>query len=93
MICGNVACALEASRQIYSHVQFSVVQEILHRVEAGEPVLDLRAIGDHTRGVGGLDSARDVDELDVREVGKLLASNLIDSLEKRENIFAKNLFL
>lgn len=61
----QLRCMCSGGR-IYSHAQFSVVQEILHRVEAGEPVLDLRAIGDHTsRGVYRLDSARDVDELDV----------------------------
>lgn len=50
----------------YSHGHLSVVQEILHWVEAGKLVQDLLAIGDHTRrGVYRVNDARDVDELDV----------------------------
>lgn len=50
----------------YSHAQFSVVQEILHRVHAGELVEDLRPIGDHTcGGVYRGDTAGDIDKLDI----------------------------
>lgn len=71
----------EAFSGVYSHRQFAVVQEVLHRVEAGELVQDLRAVGDHARGgVYGVDHTRDVDVLDVGEVNKLSSSNLIDCL-------------
>lgn len=67
--------------RLYSHCQFSVVQEVLHRVEAGEFVQDLRAVGDHARGgVYGVDDTRDVDILDVGEVGELPCSGLVDCL-------------
>lgn len=74
---------------VYSHHHFSVVQEVLHRVEAGELVQDLRAVGDHARGgVYGVDDTRDVDVLDFGEVGKLSSSFLIDSLRsQRHEIF------
>lgn len=50
----------------HSHAQLGVVQEVLHRVEARELVLDLRAVGDGPGGiVHGGDHARDVDVLDV----------------------------
>lgn len=75
----------------YSHAQLSVVQEILHWVEAGELVQDLRAIGDHTRrGVNGRNSTRDVDVLDVGEVRKLSAPNFIDYLLKKKHISLKS---
>lgn len=52
--------------QQHSHAQLGVVQEVLHRVEAREHVLDLRAVGDGATGrVHGRDHARDVDVLDV----------------------------
>lgn len=52
--------------QRHSHAQLGVVQEVLHRVEAREHVLDLRAVGDGATGrVHGRDHARDVDVLDV----------------------------
>lgn len=64
--------------RLYSHGQFGVVQEVLHRVEAGELVQDLRAVGDHARGgVYGVDYTRDVDILDVGEVGELPCSGLV----------------
>lgn len=66
---------------LYSHGQFGVVQQVLHRVEAGELVQDLRAVGDHARGgVYGVDYTRDVDILDVGEVGELPCSGLVDCL-------------
>lgn len=66
---------------LYSHCQLGVVQEVLHWVEAGELVQDLRAVGDHARGgVYGVDNTRDVDILDVGEVGKLPSSRLVDCL-------------
>ena len=50
----------------YSHANFSVVQEILHWIIAGELVQDLLAIGDRAfRGVFRVNSARDVDVLDL----------------------------
>lgn len=53
-------------RMTYSHSHFSVVEEILHWVLAGELVQYLRAIGDHTcRGVYRGYNARDVDVLDI----------------------------
>lgn len=69
----------------YSHAQLSVVQEILHRVHAGELVEDLWPIGDHTcRGVYRSDAARDVDKLDIWEVRKRSTSNLVIYLLIRE---------
>lgn len=79
----------------HSHAQLGVVQEVLHRVEAGELVLDLRAVRDGAASVvcGG-DHARDVDVLDVWEVRKLTASDLSNGLETTENVFSvKNLDL
>lgn len=71
----------EAFSGVYSHRQFAVVQEVLHRVEAGELVQDLRAVGDYARGgVYGVDHTRDVDVLDVGEVSKLPSTGLIDCL-------------
>lgn len=71
--------------RLYSHGQLGVVQEVLHRVEAGELVQHLRAVGDHARGgVYGVDCTRDVDILDVGEVGELPCSGLIDCLLKIE---------
>lgn len=71
----------------HSHAQLGVVQQVLHRVEARELVLDLRAVGDGAGGVvRGGDHARDVDVLDVGEVGKLPASNLTDGLETTEHL-------
>lgn len=71
----------------HSHAQLGVVQEVLHRVEARELVLDLGAVGDGAGGmVHGGDDARDVDVLDVWEVSKLPASNLTDGLETTENV-------
>lgn len=56
---------------MYSHCHFSVVQEVLHRVEA-ELTQDLWPVGDHAcGGIYGLDNTRDVDILDVGEVRKL----------------------
>lgn len=81
----NGNCDLHRQRRrlarLYSHGQFSVVQEVLHRVEAGELVQDLRAVGDHARGgVYGVDDTRDVDILHVGEVGELPCSGLADCL-------------
>lgn len=78
-----ISCVLcrcyPVSHVTYLHSQFSVVEEILHRVLAGELVQYLGAIGDHTcRGVYRGHTARDVDVLDVREVRKMSTSNLID---------------
>lgn len=76
--------------QQHSHAQLGVVQEVLHRVEAREHVLDLRAVGDGATGrVHGRDHARDVDVLDVWEVSELATSNLSDGLETTESVFSK----
>lgn len=76
-----------------SHAQRGVVQEVLHRVEARELVLDLRAVGDGAAGrVHGRDHARDVDVLDVWEVSELATSNLTDGLETTESVFSSHFF-
>lgn len=70
---------------VYSHCNFGVVQEVLHRVEAGELVQDLRAVGDHAcGGIYGVHNARNVDILDAGEVGKQPSSLLVDCLLKIE---------
>lgn len=72
---------------MYSHCYLSVVQEVLHRVEAGELVEDLRAVGDHAcRGIYGDHDTRDDDVLDVGEVGKLPSSLLVDCLEDKGQV-------
>lgn len=76
-----------------SHCYFSVVQEVLHRIEAGELVQDLRAVGDHAcGGIYGVHNTRDVDILDVGEVGKLLSSLLVDCLKDRDRYYLINVF-
>lgn len=78
---------------MYSHCHFSVVQEVLHWVEAGELVQDLRAVGDHAcRGIYGVHNTRDVDILDVGEVSKLPSSLLVDCLLKIEMCYLINIF-
>lgn len=68
----------------HSHAQLSVVHDVLHRVSAGVHVQEQRAIGDGHRRVYRGNSARDVDELDVREVSKISSPSLIGYLLKRQ---------
>lgn len=78
---------------MHSHCYFSVVQEVLHWVKAGELVQDLGAVSDHAcGGIYGIHNTRDVDILDVGEVGKLPSSLLVDCLKDTDMYYLINVF-